>query len=590
VTFEAPPIADHALLSDCKGAALVTRDATIDWWCAPRFDSASIFGSLLDPDAGHWSLSPQGVWASSRRYVPDTMVLETTFRSEANRITVRDTAALERSTDPHDLGRSGPIALVREVACDEGEAEIETELVPRPEYGLVVPRVSAVPDGFLISGGPSALELHTDAPLQIDDGRLHGSVRLLAGERLLLVLRIRAAFGEPGDGGEVSIGATVDAWRNWIRAHGRYEGRYRDLVSRSAIVLQGLTYAPSGAVIAAPTTSLPEHPDDDWNWDYRYGWLRDLSLIVRAQSIAACSGESERSMAWIVTAAGLDTGRPTQIVFGVEGERDLTDRELDHLAGYRGARPVRVGNWAWRQKQLDPFGQVLESASLLGADEPIDEPLRDLLLSFADQAARRWHEDDAGMWEARDRERPYLTSKVLCWVALDRAISMAERLDAHKRVPRWSDARDEVREAVLAKGWNEEVGAFTGAFGSDELDASVLLMPLVGFLPATDERMSATIEVVADRLTDDEVFVRRWAAEPHPFVLCSFWLSECLALVGDLDRATDVFERTAGIANDLGLLPEMWDTTQGQMLGNFPQAFCHAGLIEAAWRLDRCGK
>jgi GH15 family glucan-1,4-alpha-glucosidase len=330
---------------------------------------------------------------------------------------------------------------------------------------------------------------------------------------------------------------------------------------------------------------VPERLGGELNFDYRFAWLRDLSLTIRSLWIAACPDEPARLLDWFSTAAGRNGGELVQIMYGVEGERDLTEHELEHLGGYRDSRPVRVGNQAWTQKQLDVLGEVLDAAYVLRDSlDGLDGPVQDMLVTLANRAADGWHEPDAGMWEARDVERHYTSSKVMCWTALDRAVRLAPSLGAGADTARWATARDEIRAAVLAQAWSEKAGAYSGAFGSDDLDASVLLLPLVGFLPATDERMRATVESIERNLAAGGL-IRRWASDPAGFVICTYWLVECLAMAGHADRATAWFDSATAHANDLGLLAEQADPVTGELLGNFPQAFSHVGLINAAWRL-----
>ncbi|MEP7019714.1 MAG: glycoside hydrolase family 15 protein, partial [Pseudonocardiales bacterium] len=365
-----------------------------------------------------------------------------------------------------------------------------------------------------------------------------------------------------------------------------YDGAFAAEVRRSSLVLQGLTFQPSGAVIAAATTSLPEVMGGELNFDYRFAWLRDLSLTIRSLWLAACPDEPARLFGWFANAAGHIGDELVQIMYGVEGERDLTEHELGNLAGYRGHQPVRVGNQAWEQQQLDVLGEVLDAAYILRDSlGDLDDPGRRLLVTFANRAAKAWPQPDAGMWEARDAQRHYTSSKVMCWVALDRAVKLAPRIGATvDAVAGWAAARDQVHAAVLERAWSESLGAYAGAFGSDDLDASVLMLPLVGFLPATDDRMRSTIEAIDEQLGAGGL-VRRWSAEPNGFLICTYWLVECLALGGDSARAEDVFRRTTSYANDLGLLSEQADQTSRDLLGNFPQAFSHVGLINAAWRI-----
>jgi len=368
-------------------------------------------------------------------------------------------------------------------------------------------------------------------------------------------------------------------------------------VHHSGRVLQALTFQPSGAIVAAATTSLPEEAGGERNWDYRYAWVRDASFTMEALWVAACPDEAGDFFAFMTTAAAATVGpdEPLQIMFGVGGEHDLTERTLPHLRGWRDSRPVRVGNGAWNQQQIDVYGELLSAAHRLADDiTAMDDDMRAFLITLADAAAHRWREPDQGIWEVRGEPRHFLYSKVMCWVALDRAIRLADRLRCADRLAAWRKTCDEIRETVLADGWNAAAGAFTQSFGSADLDASSLMMPIVGFLPADDPRMLSTIEAIADRLTDGRGLVYRYRAEggvdglagsEGTFLLCTFWLAQALALAGRPDRARAVFERAAGYANDVGLLAEEIDPDTGELLGNFPQAFSHIGLVNAAWAI-----
>ncbi len=417
--------------------------------------------------------------------------------------------------------------------------------------------------------------------------RVHADFEIEAPDALCFALHDRAAYGVPRPPPlepEAYLEATVAAWDDWAAAHGRYRGVAKEQVQRSAAVLQGLTYGPSGALLAAATTSVPERLGDTWNWDYRFAWLRDSGLIMRAQWVAACPDEPQRFFDWLARSIGPDRKGPTQIVFGVEGERRLDEAELPWLDGFRDSRPVRVGNGAWSQRQHDVMGEVLDIALLLREQlGGIHGATAELLTALADEAAQRWRDPDSGMWEARDKERHYVSSAVMCWVALDRALELG--IGGRDDRGRWRHERDRIHARVLDEAWDESVGAFTGAFGSAELDASVLLLPVVGFLPMDDERMRATVEVIERDLVSDGL-VRRWSEDPNGFLICSYWLVECLSLAGEGARARAMFDRVTALANDLGLLSEMADLQSGELLGNVPQAFSHAGLINAAWRLS----
>jgi GH15 family glucan-1,4-alpha-glucosidase len=581
---------DHALLSDCRGSALVTRDGTVDWWPSPRFDSPSAFSALLDDDAGHWRLRPATPFTSSWRYRPGTLVLETTTRTAGGTLRVQDALAFAPGARGHEIGRSVPHALVRVAEALDGEVDVELECVPRLEYGLAVPRIVEDAGGVASVGGPERLFLRGDRPLRADGGRASAAFTLRAGERAGFVLhRAPGAYAEPPARLDpyAALADTTAAWRSWSELHAGYDGVERDAVRFAAIVIQGLTYQPTGAVVAAATTSLPEVPGGDANWDYRFGWLRDAAMTARALAASSCSDEALRYFDWMIR-AGVSCRHADrlQIMFGVEGERDLSEHPLEHLAGHGGARPVRVGNAAWRQQQLDVLGHVLDAAWVIREDLGTpDELAASLLCELADRAARQWREQDASIWEGREGERDYVVSKAGCWVALDRAVKLADRLGDGADARRWAAERDAVRDAVLRHGWCEARGAFTGAFGSDHLDAGVLLLPLSGLVAYDDPRVTSTIAVLEEELGDDGL-LRRWTgADDGAFLLASFWLAECHARAGRVERAHEVYKRAAGAANDLGLLAEQVDPASGEPLGNVPQAISHVGLINAAQAL-----
>lgn len=590
-TDDAPDIGEYGFLSDCHSAALVSTGGSIDWWCLPRFDSPSVFARLLDPAAGHWTLAPVGEFTTTRDYVGDSLVLRTEMRTGSGTVAVTDALSFEPGTRGHDIGLGVPHALLRTVEGIEGAVAMDMLVTPRLEYGLTRPQWRRTDDdSWQCHAGPVGLRMLSEAPVTAEGGELRSSFPVSAGERFAFQLAYAPRYETVGAlriGTIDALDETVAGWQSWSDLHQRYQGRYRPQVRRSALVLQGLTYQRSGAILAASTTSLPEEPGGQLNWDYRFGWLRDISLAMQALWVAACPDEAGRFFDWVAGAIGQLGGSPLQIMYSVTGERDLTEHTLDHLAGYRGSRPVRVGNDAWRQRQLDVLGEVLFAADVL-RDQlgDFDDRTRDLLVALADQAADDWTRPDAGMWEARDEERHYTSSKVMCWVALDRAVRLADRLGPGARPVEWARARDEVRAAVLEQSWCEDTGAYAGAFGSDRLDASVLLLPLVGFLPADDPRMLATIEAVRDQLADGPL-VRRWKGDTAGFTISSFWLVECLALAGRVEEATASFEQLLALANDLGLYAEEIDPGTGRQLGNFPQAFSHIGLVNAAWRLTR---
>lgn len=581
-------ISDYGFLSDCHSAALVDLTGSVDWWCLPRFDSPSVLGRLLDGEAGHWSLCPAGDFTSERQYLGDSLVLRTVFHTDSGDVSVTDALALAPGARGHDVGLISPHVLLRRVEGMTGTLSMISELAPRMEYGRTEPHLSRVDGGVRAEGGPVRLTCSGPVDLTCEGGMLRAGFTVAAGETVELRLSYEPSYGPlSAPAGDPSLEDTLAGWESWSALHTSYDGPFPEQVRRSALVLQGLTFGPSGAVLAAATTSLPEQLGGELNFDYRYAWLRDLSLTMRALWVAACPDEPSRLFDWLSGSAGYVRGELIQIMYGVAGERDLSEYVLENLSGFRGSTPVRVGNAAWNQKQLDVLGEVLDAAHLLS--DHLGElvgPTRQLLVALADRAAVAWQEPDAGMWEARDRHRHYVSSKVMCWLALDRAVSLAPSLGAEDEVDRWTAARDEVRAAVLGRGWSEQAQAYTGAFDSDELDASVLLLPLVGFLPAVDDRMRSTIDAVETRLGSDGL-VRRWAEDPSGFLLCSYWLVECLALAGESERAETWFRSVTSRANDLGLLSEMADLSTGELLGNYPQAFSHVGLINAAWRLGQ---
>ncbi len=598
------PIADHALLSDCHSAALVNTAGSVEWLCFPRFDSPSVFARLLDDDAGHWSIRPVEKYDASRRYLDRTMVLETTFRSGGGVVVLVDALAVGPENTGHRLGVGSPHLLIRDLRCTEGEIELEISYAPRPEYARVSPLLRDCDGGITARGGADWLVLTSPVELRRDGSTATGRVRLRAGESLTFALHRSTLEQEPAhvwsqEDLAARLAATVEGWRSWSALHQSYEGPWQDLVHHGGRVLQALTFQPSGAIVAAATTSLPEAVGGERNWDYRYAWVRDASFTMKALWVAACPDEAGDFFAFMATAAAASLGPESmlQIMFGVGGEHDLSERSLEHLSGWRNSAPVRVGNGAWNQQQIDVYGELLDAAGRL-ADQlgDVDDDVRAFLVACADTAASRWHDTDQGIWEVRGEPRHYLYSKVMCWVALDRAVSLAERLGATDKVAGWKRVQQEIHQTVLRDGWSERAGAFTQYFGTENLDASALMLPIVGFLPADDPRMVSTIDAIEKRLSDDNGLVYRYrtsgdgggdgdglAGEEGTFLLCTFWLAQALALAGNVDRARTVFERAIGYANDVGLLAEEVDETTGELLGNFPQAFSHIGLVNAAW-------
>ncbi|WP_434620268.1 glycoside hydrolase family 15 protein [Arthrobacter sp. A5] len=512
---------------------------------------------------------------------------------------VLDALALGAGERGHDLGRSAPGVLLRLARCTRGTVPVRVEYAPRPEYGLVHPRLARTGGSIVSRGGATVSVLSTEVDMDLADATASATVSLAEGEELAFAVAQCDPWGQippPWSRHQVRrrLKATEAGWRSWSALHQHYDGPLRELVHHSGVVLQGLTYARSGALIAAPTTSLPEGVGSGRTWDYRFTWLRDASMTMQGLFIAACPEEAGRFFSFLSRAAGtqLDRGLDLQIVFGVGGERDLSEREIPRLSGWRDSGPVRVGNQAWEQRQLDVYGAVLDAAYTFRAHlADMSEGTRVFLIAAVEAAFTRWRQDDQGIWEVRGQPRPYLHSKLMCWVALDRGIAMAELLHASDRAARWSAERTELRETILRRGWNADVGAFTQYFGSDTLDASILLMATVGFLPPVEPRLLATIDAIEAGLADQSGLLYRYRGGDGlkggegSFLLCTFWLAHALAVTGQVGRARKALERAAGFASNLGLFSEQIDTTSGELLGNFPQAFSHLGLVTAAQAL-----
>ncbi len=529
------------------------------------------------------------------------MVLETTFVTQAGTAVLTDAMAVGRNDRGHQLGAGSPGVLLRRLTCTAGEIDVDVSYAPRPEYGLIYPILEPVAGGIAARGGASRLLLSAPAGFQVAGDTATAQLHLVAGQTVTYALQ-HGQLQEPPlvawDVGQIAdrLQDTMEGWRSWSALHQAYEGPWRDLVHQSGRVLQALTFAPTGAIVAAPTTSLPEAVGGERNWDYRYTWVRDASLTMEALWVAACPDEAGKFFRFLADTAAsqLRRGKDLQIMFGIGGEHDLSERELPHLAGWRASRPVRVGNGAWTQRQLDVYGELLDAAQRL-ADQlgELNPVTQQFLAAAAATAASRWNEKDQGIWEIRGEPRDFLYSKLMCWVALDRAIALAPRLGAENRTKAWAAVRDQIRAAILERGWNEKAGAFTQAFGSEDLDASSLMLAITGFLPGDDPRMKATVDAIAGRLTDQRGLVYRYLAHDGlaggegTFLLCTFWLAHAQALAGEPDQATATFERAVAAINDVGLLAEEVDPGSGEMIGNFPQAFSHIGLVNAAWAISQ---
>ena len=584
-------IEDYGLIGDLQSAALVSRYGRVDWLCLPRFDSAAFFASLLgDDENGHWSIKPsEEINASRRRYRGDTLVLETELDTDSGTVRLIDFMP-PRETKPD---------LVRIVEGVRGRVEVAMELVLRFGYGSIVPWVRNL-DGTLVAiAGPDGVALRTPVTLEGRNLHTHASFTVAEGDRVPFVLTwytSHESLPEPVDP-ESALRDTVSYWEDWAAKCDAPE-RWHDEVLRSLITLKALTYAPTGGIVAAPTTSLPEWIGSVRNWDYRYCWLRDATLTLLALLRAGFVDEAGAWRDWLLRAIA---GSPEdlQIMYGVAGERRLTELELPWLDGYEDSRPVRIGNDASNQLQLDVYGEVVEAlyrARVKGL-RASDDAWR-LTTKILDWLESGWSREDEGIWEVRGPRRHFTHSKVMAWVAFDRAVKMVTRVGREGPVERWRAQRKAIREDVLRFGYNPEKRSFTQYYGSDRLDASLLLIPLVGFLKASDPRVVGTVEAIQQELLRDG-FVERYRADdgnvdvdglpPREgvFLPCSFWLVAVLSQQGRHEEAVALFERLLSLRNDLGLISEEYDTEHGRLLGNFPQAFTHIGIVETAFTLSR---
>ncbi|HEX2051345.1 MAG TPA: glycoside hydrolase family 15 protein [Actinomycetota bacterium] len=594
-----PPIEDYALLSDCHSSVLVSRAGSVDWGVLRRFDGPPAFARVLDWErGGHCELAPVGGVPAARRYDGDTLVLVTEQRAGAALGRTTDFLAIEPTSPTAERAVVAPEHdFVRIAEAVDGTTEWVFTCRPRFEYGIVVPQATTRGErSGLIVGGPQALSVHASVPLEAGDGELTARFRLAPGERAWFVVSSHLPHRvEPRafDDGVVErhLEHTRDFWTEWA-SRCTYRGSHRDAVVRSALTLKALTNAPTGAIVAAPTTSLPEAVGGERNWDYRYCWIRDASFTLYALFILGYRAEAHAFIEWLMrTTAG--RARDLQVLYGIGGERLLPEIALDHLDGYRGSRPVRIGNAASRQLQLDVYGAILDTAHLWrrhGGD--VEPEFWDLLQGCVGEIEARWREPDEGIWEVRGGRRHFVYSKVMCWVGLDRAIKAAGALGIEGSVARWRALRDEIHADVLAHGFDRDAGAFVQAYGSPALDASALLLPLVGFLPASDPRIESTVDAIAASLTRDGLVYRYLVDDGIPggegtFTICSFWMVDNLALLGRTRAAHALFDRLCGYANDVGLLGEEIDPDTGAHLGNFPQAFTHLALVNSALNLER---
>jgi GH15 family glucan-1,4-alpha-glucosidase len=591
------PIADYALVGDTQTAALVSHDGSIDWACFPRFDSPAVFCKLLDAErGGSFRVRPCGTYQSTRRYLGATTVLGTTFTTASGRAQLLDLMPVE-PPPVHPRGRHGSEHhLLRLLEGISGQVEFEVSFRPTFDFARAHTLLDPCEGGAIARAGSESIALACPAPMHPGpDGALVARLSLRAGERVWLLMSYAleaehvVPVVRPAEF-DLFLRETLAFWERWSSAC-TYEGPYRDLVVRSALTLKMLTYEPTGALVAAPTTSLPESIGGVRNWDYRFTWLRDASLILHGLHLVGHDEAADRFFEWLER-LHLERDR-LQIMYTIDGGRLGPERTLDHLEGYRGSHPVRLSNAAAHQRQLDVYGHILDAALVCHARlRPVQAELWALLEHLANDAAALWKKPDQGLWEIRGGPRHFLYSKLQCWVALDRAVTLAARAGLPGPVDHWRRTRDTIRRAILTHGYDRETGAFTQAFGVRDLDASALVMPLVGFLPAQHPWMLSTIDRISKHLTSDGLVHRYLNADGLPggegaFAMCSLWLVDNLALAGRVDEAWRLFERIAAFGNDLALFSEEVDPVNHELLGNFPQGFTHLALIRSARYLAR---
>ena len=577
-------IEDYALIGDTHTAALVGRDGSLDWLCVPRFDSGACFAALLgSPDQGRWLLAPKAAGSATRRYYrKGTLVLVQEWDSPGGSVRVTDFMP-PRHHQPR---------VYRRVEGLRGTVEMTTELIIRFEYGCQVPWVVQNTQGIKAVAGPDAIEVVSPVPLKGEHMRHQAAFAVGEGQRFDFRLHWSPSFEDGGHNVESdgALAGTVAFWEDWTQGLNPVHGEWEEPVQISLLVLKALTYAPTGGIVAAPTTSLPEALGGARNWDYRYCWVRDAALTIDGLVEAGCRDEAEAWLWWLVRAAAGNPGQ-MQVMYGVAGERRLPELELDWLPGYEGSAPVRVGNAASLQFQLDVFGELMFALDVARSHGiAATGAIWDLQRAVLEFVETHWDLPDQGIWELRGPPQPLVYSRVMAWVAMDRAVKAVERDGLDGPVERWREVRDLIHDQVCSRGFDQKVGAFTQAYGSVELDASILLAPLVGFLPVDDPRMVSTIEAVQRHLMVDGFVVRYrndsgvdgLAGQEGTFLPCSLWLVSCLCLLGRAEEGREVFERVRAVANDIGLFSEEYDTGHQRLVGNFPQAFTHVAFINAA--------
>ncbi len=592
-----PPIGDYGFLSDCHASVLISRSGSIDWCCMPRVDSASCFGRILDWDrGGYCRIAPADPYQATRQYLGATLILETTYRTERGKARLLDFLPMREGGEVEPYRQ-----IIRIVEGLEGEIALSVEIVPRFDYGAVRPWIKQYDHtAFVAIGGYQGLLLSGDMDLDIDGRhRLTGACTIKQGERRHLSILYRRPENlderpiEIVSGEEIDrrLEETVDWWKRWY-SNVKYSGPYGDTVCRSAIVLKGLQNAPTGAIAAAATTSLPEAWGESRNWDYRFSWIRDSVFTVRSLNTLGCTGEADGFRRFVERSTA-GSAEELQILFGVDGRRRLHEYQIAEFGGYRGASPVRVGNAAESQTQLDVYGELLDLAwSWHNRGHSPDADYWEFLVELVNSAAEKWKHPDQGLWEMRGDPRHFVQSKAMCWVALDRGIRLATEFGHTGLVEPWRKIRDEIRRDVEQKGYDDRRGVFIQAYDYPVMDASLLLMPIFGFVDFADERMIRTVNAVLEDLEQDGL-IRRYAAdndgmkgEEGTFLACTFWLAECLARQGRFDEAHAAFTTGMATGNDLGLFAEEFDPKTKEMMGNFPQGLTHLSIIAAAVALN----
>ncbi len=600
-----PPIADYGFLSDCHTGALVASDGSIEWMCLPHFDSPSVFGALLDRGAGSWRVGPYGVYVpAGRRYIPGTNVIETTWMTPQGWLRVIDGLTIGAWHDnKHGSSHTRPPTdydadhlLVRMIECIQGEVQVEVVCEPMLDYGTNAAQWSVLGSGesgvcmMDATDDVTAFRLFSDIRMGIEGNRAHGRHTMNEGERRFCALSWTEGLGGPHtvEQAEGHMQRTSHFWREWL-AQGTYPDHpWRFHLQRSALVLKGLTFMPTGALVAAPTTSLPETPGGERNWDYRFCWMRDASFTLWALHALGLNWEADDFVQYVADMQRNEDGS-LQIMYGIKGEKDLAESTLDHLHGYEGARPVRIGNGAYAQRQNDVFGAVLDSVYLHSKKrDHIPERLWPVLADQVKCAAAAWREPDQGIWEARGEPRHYVSSKLMCWVAMDRGARLAERRGLGENAEEWQALADEIRAEILDRGVDSR-GVFRQHYDTDALDASNLLVPLVRFLPPDDERVRATVMAIREELTEGGLVMRYRTdttddglhGEEGTFLICSFWLVSALSEIGEHRAAEHLCERLLSYSSPLELYAEELEASSGRHLGNYPQAFTHLALINA---------